>query len=101
MNVEIKKIEWWYNIQEDGNLYSKITNKILKCRPNNVGYLRFYFPQYGCYEYVHRLVIYKYIGEPPSAEHEVDHIDNNKLNNHYTNLRWVTHRENCIKRSKN
>lgn len=27
----------------------------------------------------------------PKGYKEVDHIDNNKQNNHVTNLRWVTH----------
>jgi hypothetical protein len=26
---------------------------------------------------------------------EIDHVDNNPLNNQKNNLRWVTHRENC------
>ena len=31
---------------------------------------------------------------------DVDHIDNDKTNNAADNLRWVTHRENIIKRFK-
>jgi len=47
---------------------------------------------------VHRLVAQYYIGKPPSKKHKIDHIDRNTLNNHYTNLRWVTDKENCTNR---
>lgn len=36
---------------------------------------------------VHRLVAQTFI-EKPSHLYEVNHIDGNKLNNHYTNLEW-------------
>ena len=44
-------------------------------------------------EYLHRAVAELFI---PNTENkpEVDHIDGNRFNNHYTNLRWVTHEEN-------
>ena len=35
----------------------------------------------------------------PDPEHlsDVDHIDNNRLNNNLSNLRWVSHRDNLVK----
>lgn len=42
---------------------------------------------------VHRLVALAHIPNPNNLP-EVDHEDNNKLNNHYTNLKWVTHAHN-------
>ena len=43
---------------------------------------------------VHRLLAKAFI-ENPDKKPCVDHIDNNKLNNHFTNLRWCHQFENC------
>ena len=42
---------------------------------------------------VHRLVCITFHGLPP-ADHEVAHLDGNRLNNTPANLAWVTHAEN-------
>lgn len=42
---------------------------------------------------VHRLVAAAFL-EPVNGKIYVDHIDTNKLNNYYKNLRWCTHAEN-------
>lgn len=44
--------------------------------------------------YVHRLVAAAFIGEAP-ADHEVNHRDGDKSNNHLDNLEYVTRSENC------
>lgn len=44
---------------------------------------------------IHRLVA-KYFVDNPLGKPEVNHIDGNTLNNHYSNLEWVTRRENII-----
>lgn len=50
------------------------------------------------YFYIHRLVGEHFL-EPPTAEkYLIDHIDRNKTNNHLSNLRWVSHQENCNNR---
>lgn len=43
--------------------------------------------------FVHRIVGSAFIDNPENKPY-IDHIDTNKCNNIYTNLRWVTHKEN-------
>ncbi|WP_228378587.1 HNH endonuclease signature motif containing protein [Treponema endosymbiont of Eucomonympha sp.] len=45
---------------------------------------------------VHRIVATAFHGEPPTAEHVVDHIDTNRQNNRPENLRWLTRLENIL-----
>jgi hypothetical protein len=48
----------------------------------------------GCkHLYIHRLIALHFIPNP-KFKPEVNHIDGNKRNYHYTNLEWVTHSEN-------
>ncbi len=42
------------------------------------------------YVKIHQLVATKFIGEKPSEKHVVNHKDKNKLNNHVSNLEWIT-----------
>ena len=43
---------------------------------------------------VHQLVCITFHGERPSPNHDAAHVDGNKTNNHWTNLRWATRAEN-------
>ncbi len=47
-------------------------------------------------ERVHRIVAFAFHGEPPTAQHVVDHIDTNRQNNRPENLRWLTRLENAL-----
>lgn len=46
---------------------------------------------------VHSLVAECWLGRKPDG-YEIDHADKNKDNNHYKNLRYVTHSENNLNR---
>lgn len=54
------------------------------------GYAKF------CSESVHRIVAVAFLGEPPTKQHVVDHIDTNRQNNRPENLRWLTKLENIL-----
>lgn len=45
---------------------------------------------------VHRIVATAFLGEPPTKQHIVDHIDTNRMNNRPENLRWITKLENIL-----
>lgn len=69
-----------------------------KASKNNAGYM-----QVGCkgsVTLVHRLVALAFVPNP-DHEKEVDHADGNKLNNHYWNLRWVSHSHNMKLAARN
>ena len=52
----------------------------------------------GKYYLAHRLIWLYHYGSFP--DNSIDHIDQNKLNNSITNLRDVTHQENCKNQAK-
>lgn len=50
---------------------------------------------------IHKLVALGFLEQPANISGlQIDHIDRNKLNNHFTNLRWVTCQQNCDNRKE-
>jgi hypothetical protein len=93
----------WLNINEnyeisiDGNVRNKKTGRILKDW-NNGDYKAVWLGA-GNRHYIHRLVAERFL--PMSTNIcEVDHIDRNKHNNHASNLRWISHKENMNNRNR-
>ena len=81
-----------YEISDDGKVWSCLSNKYLKPK-NNKGY-----------ETVNLYKGKKCKSLPihnPENKREVNHIDENKLNNHVGNLEWVTSKENANHGTRN
>lgn len=85
-----------YLISESGEIYSNYKKGLLCPKTDKDGYLSLILrretnekrPKYWK---IHQLVALVYIGKPPEhlKDPTVDHIDGDRTNNHYSNLRWV------------
>lgn len=92
-----------YLIYEDGSLFSKKSNRFLSGKLDNVGYKMYALAignnlgisgkRKSKMVYVHRLVAQYFLDNPDNLPY-VHHKDENKLNNHVSNLEWVTPKQN-------
>lgn len=81
-----------YKISEYGNLTSK-NGKKYKSLPNPNGYLYVRIHKFGIRTTVHNMVARLWLGENPGGL-QINHKDGNKRNNHYSNLEYVSCKEN-------
>ncbi len=86
-----------YFVSKEGFIFSTKTNKPLASHDNGKGYkvvsLKLKGQRKWKKAYIHRLVALAYIPNPNNNP-EVNHKDENKSNNDYKNLEWVTRMEN-------
>lgn len=99
----VKGFEGFYMVSENGDVMSLKTNRLLKpCTGNLRGFVLVALSNKGkkraCY--VHKLVAEAFL-EKPIEKYQLIHIDCNKQNNHYSNLKWVTISERMEYNAKN
>lgn len=86
-----------YLVDETGQVWSKKSNRLLKCGISKTGYRAV---QIKCHDginrtlYVHRLIAETFLINSSDKRLQVNHKDGNKLNNSASNLEWVTQKEN-------
>lgn len=93
---DIKGYEGLYKISSNGEIYSSISGKERKLKiskSNGYVLIDLYKDGVGKWFRVHRLVAEAFVPNPNNLP-IVMHLDNNKQNNHYTNLKWGTISEN-------
>ena len=98
-SIPVKDIEGeiWKRVEDsnyeisDRGRFRKVGNRWIIAGTIKDGYVRVRLNGKGVF--VHRLVAQAFIPKPEGKE-LVDHIDGNRTNNHFSNLRWVTAEEN-------
>jgi len=92
------QIEGW-EVSEYGRVRKTKTKRLLKTSTNADGYVSYATHRAGCFIrlYAHQAVAFAWLGPCPAGL-EVDHIDKVRSNNHYSNLRYITKRENLAQR---
>lgn len=108
--TEWRCIPGWpsYEISENGVIRRTVGYKgypagyVLTCKLDRYGYYHVGLRRDGSRHWftVHRLVALAFIGRAPSAKHQVAHNDGVRTNNHYSNLRWATSKQNIADRVK-
>lgn len=88
-----------YIISEDGEILNMLTMRKLSPFLDKDGYYRIGLMNNDSQPrnfFIHRLVAFEFV-ENPNKYPVVDHTNGDKNRNHYTNLEWVTVRENTIR----
>lgn len=98
----IKGFEGIYKVSNFGRIISvdrkdrfnrQVGGELKQAKAKGYFFVGLYKNGKGVQRYVHRLVAEAFIPNPENKPC-VDHIDTNKENNHVSNLRWVTYKEN-------
>lgn len=92
---DVKDYEGFYQVSNFGRVKRVTTDRILKSNMTSKGYLlvKLCKNSIKSNKRIHRLVAEAFI---PNSENKpyINHIDEDKTNNHVSNLEWVTAKEN-------
>ena len=90
-----------YEISSCGRARNATTERMLKSSDDGRGYLKINLYKEGkpSTMKIHKLVAEAFVDNPEDKKC-VDHIDNDKTNNNWENLRYATHAENARNKSK-
>lgn len=96
---KIKSLQFLYEVNENGTIFRNVKSKKqlkikLDFHHSTKGYYTTFVNIKGkCIRVMmHKVVAECWLGDKPE-QYEIDHIDRNSHNNHYSNLRYVTHSE--------
>lgn len=96
---KIKSLQFLYEVNENGTIFRNVKSKKqlkikLDMHHSQKGYYVTFVNIKGkCTRVmIHKVVAECWLGDKPNG-YEIDHIDRNPHNNHYSNLRYVTHSE--------
>ena len=94
--VEIEGFEN-YEVSNLGKVRNIKSGRILKPQLTKNGYLKHFLYKNNKQKHLllHRIIAIAFI-DNPEAKPQVNHIDENKLNNDLSNLEWCTIRENAV-----
>ena len=86
-----------YEVSNLGKVRNIKSGRILKPHLNHNGYLKHHLYKHNKLKelFLHRIIAIAFI-DNPEEKPQVNHIDENKLNNDLSNLEWCTVRENLI-----
>ena len=82
-----------YEVSDAGDLRNAATLAPLKTWASDQGYILARFSKKRAVVRVHRIVAGAFVANPMQKP-IVNHIDNNRANNHASNLEWCTQKEN-------
>ncbi len=110
MNDFPKNAEYWrsidgfpsYEVSTDGRVRIALSGKIMKIRFKKTGYIEIGLTKdkKQSFHTLHKLVATAFCVKE-EGDIEVDHIDHNRTNNNYQNLRWTTRSGNMRNRPIN
>jgi hypothetical protein len=87
-----------YFVSNFGNVLNTKTNRTLKASTDSGGYLKVNLCKNGITQNhkIHRLVANAFLPDPENEDQQcIDHINRQKLDNHYLNLRWCNKSQNA------